>query len=330
VKAEDLRNLALLIAGIILGLISPIILSLIISRLDIYLQLIVLFSLALASVFLILVGLGFPQRKHHEYVLKNRWRKTLKLGILNDMGWDIDNKDIYSWTDVEPKDWKNAVGRFADSSGVDVKVEFIDVNKKFENYVAILNPYGGVYPETNLKTLNTLDKIINYVREGGLFINVADIPAYWAYNSDLKRRLDIAEAIYSISPSGADLQIISTRPFELVPLAKTLGLRIFGSNEGITQSLSKILGKNAVSVTAKRAVIVESNVESCLDMVQGEYYDGKQHNVSSLFFVKYGDGDFLLSLIWINDENHDQKKKKAIRDSISKLILDKLASKISA
>jgi hypothetical protein len=35
-----------------------------------------------------------------------------------------------------------------------------------------------------------LDEIFNYVKEGGIFLNISDIPGYWAYNKLLERRLD--------------------------------------------------------------------------------------------------------------------------------------------
>ena len=83
---------------------------------------------------------------------------------------------------------------------------------------------------------------LNYVREGGVFANVADIPSYWAYNPDLHRKLDTTTAIYGTLQTPTGTQIFSTRPFELTPLAKKLGLRVAGISQGFPQNLSQILG----------------------------------------------------------------------------------------
>ncbi len=47
---------------------------------------------------------------------------------------------------------------------------------------AIVNPYGGVYPEIDVRNLRNFHEIVNYVVEGGVFVNIADIPLWWAYD----------------------------------------------------------------------------------------------------------------------------------------------------
>ncbi|MDI6691518.1 MAG: hypothetical protein QME50_06630 [Candidatus Bathyarchaeota archaeon] len=81
-------------------------------------------------------------------------------------------------------------------------------------------------------------------------------------------------------------------------------------------------------IKSERLVIVESNVTSCIPTSKQLYMDGNTYDFSALFFVKFGEGDFLFSLIWINTKYHDQKAKEAIRDAICKLTMDKLSSKI--
>lgn len=66
-----------------------------------------------------------------------------------------------------------------------------------ELYPMIINPYGGSYLETDLEDLPEFNRIKRYVRKGGIFINIADIPFYYAYSKDLGRMVD------TTPPSGA-------------------------------------------------------------------------------------------------------------------------------
>jgi len=318
-REEDKRSLALVLAGALFGFIASIL------NLPSNVGTFLVTLLLIVVVSLLLYGVGIPQRKYHEFVLRRRWKEPLKIGILNDMGWDINNKEIFAWSDISPNDWKNTIEIFAKKRKASVKVDLIDVHMKFDSYTAILNPYGGVYPELDLKNLSTLEKIVNYVKEGGLFINVADIPSYWAYNPDLHRRIDIVSAIYGVSATSAGLQIIATKPFELTPLMKKLGLRVLGFPKGIELTVT---AKTPPTIKSERFVIVESNVTSCIPTFKQRYMDGNMYDFSALFFVKFGEGDFLFSFIWINTEYHDQHAKEAIRNAICKLTMDKLISKI--
>jgi len=320
---ENKRSLALVLAGALLGFIA-LILNLP-PNLGMWLATLLLIVVA----FLLLYGVGIPQAKYHEFVLRHRWKEPLKIGILNDMKWNVNNKEIFAWSDTPPNDWKNVIEKFAEEQKLSMKVELINVRMKFDSCAAILNPYGGVYPELDLRNLSTLEKIVNYVREGGLFINVADIPSYWAYNPDLHRKLDITSPIYGASVTPVGLQIVATKPFELTPLMKKLGLRVLGFPKGIQQNLQSVVTTKISSIIAsERLAIVESNVMSCIPTSKQLYIDGNTHEMSGLFFVKYGEGDFLFSLIWINTAYHNQQAREAIRHAICKLTIDKLASKI--
>lgn len=337
VSEEDKRSVALALAGALLGSILSV------------------FPvgnvLVLVVLFLLLYGIGIPQKIIRSCILSHRWKKKpLKIGILNDLGWDIENgtvvdstdhKEIITCSDVNPGDWKKTLEKSAKDVELGVKIESIKVSMNFDSYTAILNPYGGTYPELDLKNLSTLAKIAGYVKEGGLFINVADILSYWAHSHDLHRTLDITPSIYDATRGNY-------KPFELTPLMKTLGLRVINTGTGVPpepptpapqeQDLSPVLGpKVTASIWSERLAIVESNVESCIPTSKRA---GNPYDFSALFFVKYGEGEFLFSLIWIVHPNvnkpnvnklyhNSQQAKDAIRDAISKLAIDKLASKVT-
>jgi len=253
--------------------------------------------------------------RYHKHILKKRWKKPT-IGILSDMGWDIKNEEIYTWTDFSPEDWQRAF-----ESSPSTNVELTNVEKSFDRFGAILNPYGGVYPEIDLKNLSTLKKILNFVREGGVFINVADVPSYWAYDQNLRRKLDITSPIYVIK----DNQIASIRPFELTPLIKELGLRVL--NITLQQDLNQF-SKSKVDIVSRRIAVVESNLETSIPTKTTPPNLGNLET-SALFTVKYGEGDFIFSLFFINDETHSQKAKDIIKNAISKITLNKLREKAS-
>ena len=171
-------------------------------------------------------------------------------------------------------------------------------------------------------------KIINFVSEGGLFVNVADIPFYFAYDSRLERIIDTTQALLLGSEIDGHLRIVATRPYFLTPLASKLSLQIVGRDDGLQASINDIIGvrgmigTGAGIIVTRRVITIESNVESCVQAVR--VVEGDNRFVSPLVFVKYGSGDFLLSLPWINDEAHDLSNKRAIKTAVCLLTLKRL------
>lgn len=326
-KEGILKSLALLLAGALISVLT----SLYIALLRIYWLLLVLIL-----IFLLLYGFGIISPLHWI----NKLRRELlspKVGILNDMGWDTKNEQIHTWTDISPENWKNELKKIAKGKDIRIKVEFINVNKSFDSYVAIINPYGGVYPEYDLKNFETMNKILNYVSKEGLFVNVADIPCYYAYNPLLKRRLDITPPIYGIdrTPDGKIL-IIPVRPFELTPLMEKLGLRVLNvekqqvKNDERPEIISEPyrwdvefedkfneIMEKVDEIKVHRVVVVERNAEPIIKSKRFE-----QTDVTPVFFVIYGDGKFLISLVFENYQQNS-KMKEVLAEIIIKLIRDK-------
>lgn len=110
------------------------------------------------------------------------------------------------------------------------------VYKCFDPFIAVINPYGGVYPKYELKTFTTMDKLLSYMNEGGLFVNVADIPGYFACTPSIKpwRKIDTAlrEAPYAYRvlpnlPNGLIIPIKRFPLFELTPFTRELGVDVY-------------------------------------------------------------------------------------------------------
>jgi hypothetical protein len=278
-----------------------------------------------------LYGIGVLQDYLHNRTLSNRWKKPLLVGILNDIPWDLANDQTYSWTDVNPKDWETQLKFYAKERGLSVVLQSVRASSQLDSYTVILNPYGGVYPEENLVDLTSFQNLVEFVRKGGLLVNVADIPTYWAHISVLKKRLEAAETVYATSQQGTKIQILPTKPFELTPLAKKLGLHMIPfDDKPVKISLDKIVGRAVEPIFATRLVIVESNVESRVppQPFPYSYPDGKSHDMTPIFSVKYAKGEFLISLPCINDSHHNQVQKDVLRDAICIWTLERLEEQV--
>jgi len=329
---NTLRSLALLVAG---ALISVVI--------SLYASLLMEYSLLVLTIFLILIVLfllyGFgvlsPIRLIDEF---RRKYLTPKVGILNDMGWNPENKEIYTGTDVSLEDWKNELEKVAKDNGIKIKVKFINANDRFDPFIAVINPYGGVYPEFDLKNFKTMNKMLSYMNEGGLFVNVADIPGYFACNPSIKpwRKIDTAlrEApyAYKVLPNGLIIPIKRFPLFELTPFTRELGVDVYKIedspifNWGVLEFEKEFenISSGNIEVKVHRAAVCKDYLTPIIKPKEVELGPQFRINATPLFFVKYGDNDgkILISLIF---ENYSQnsKMKEVIAKTIIKLIREK-------
>ena len=174
----------------------------------------------------------------------------------------------------------------------------------------------------------TLNKIFDYVNKGGLFVNVADIPGYWAYNLLLKRRLDATPPIYGIdrAPNGQIL-IIPIRPFELTPFMEKLGLRVLNiENSPLTnwkvefEDRFKRMAGDVGEIKVDRATVAERNVKPIIK----PKVDG-QTAITPLFVGGYGDGEFLISQIFLDNESRPQNNK--MKEILTKILIELIREK---
>lgn len=275
-------------------------------------------------IILLLVAVGAIQRRYRNLRLRLRWQFKVSIGILSDSGWDLNNPNIFSWTDISPDDWKARLEFYAKEANLNVKVKTITSKSRLDTYAAILNPYGAVYPEQDLKNLETYNLLISFVRDGGVVVNVADIPFYYAYNKNLKRRQDTTEPSTAPILQGNQVSFATARLFDMSIFCKDLGIRILNVESAhLTTDLFPILGRH-VSVNYERATISESNIVSCVEPMQVSFSDGTKGHLTPFFYAGYGDGDFLVSLIFINTPANPNTNREAVRDAICKSTINKL------
>jgi hypothetical protein len=254
------------------------------------------------------------RRNLAKHLVLGKW----KVGILNDLEWESTGKDIAVATTVSPQEWKTLISGQAVIEGVKLRIKMPALKRRrsLDSFHVILNPYGEVYPEYDVMKYETLDKIFDYVRKGGVFVNVAGIAGYYLYNPALRRRLDAANPVYQSSGSSS---ITPVRPFWEVPFSKRLGLQIFNvDNWGRIDCVSpgdEVMGK-ALSqmgkITIRRVALIEGNVTPIATGSQ-------QPDTTPIFSIPYGEGTFLMSLVFLNEENR-------FKEIVTKCVISMLRS----
>lgn len=307
-----LRNLSLVLGATILSVFGPNILRLFPDG-----SLCNLF-LFLLAIFLLLYGFGTIEKIVSE--TRIRFRNSCficpKVAILKGVSQSFKSEIPLVWSDISPDEWKDEIEKIARELGKNIKVKLIFSVGSFDSYNAILNPYGGNYPESSFDNFPVYNKTLNYIRTGGLFVNVADIPTYWAYNPRLKRMLDRTPAVYSVAGEEA-------RFFNRVPLMQDLALRVLNIEQLPPQILPfqmlekySTLGNDMTNLMVSRAAFIEGNVESVVQPIRVGNQD-----MTPLFFCNYGDGRCLISLSFLNDAFSQNRPLKTV---IAKLVVDQL------
>lgn len=226
---------------------------------------------------LILIGLGLFEwlRNFFIYCALFINTKTKKAGLFAPYEIDSDNS---SWVEASLRQMSNKLEKSK------VKFTTITKDKKFSKYPIIINPYGGVYPENNLSSLQSLNNIFFYVRRGGIYVNIADIPFYYAYDENLKRRVDTTPL------AGDFLQI---RSFLQTTLTKKLHCFVFGltSGDDFKSGITRI-----IELTDNSRNLF--NKEITINGAGGKY--------SPFLAIPYGRGYFVFSTTIIKKSNIDR------------------------
>jgi hypothetical protein len=305
------RNAALVLGAIMLGAVSPNLLYLSSNNL---IRDAILFGV---GVCLLLYGFGTVEKVLRATAIGLRKSRRLppKIAIL--CGGPCGSSDGIRkvWTDITPEEWESEVQAAAKTVGKKIRTKLIRAGENLDSYSAVVNPFGGNYPETSFDGFPVYAKILEYVRGGGLFVNVADVPTYYAYNPRLKRELDRTPAVYCASGEGP-------RFFTRTPLMQELGLRVANVEVSSGQptwpvQIDPQYGDCTASITnirPSRAVLVEGNVDPVILPVD---------NMTPLFFCNYGDGRCLISLSFLDGVYGHNRPLSTI---IARLIVNQLVN----
>lgn len=310
-----IRQVALAIGSVVLGTVSPNILysSPNISSRDVIL-------VVVGGGFL-LYGFGVVEevlRRTRIGLRDSRWFPPT-IGILcgGSSGSSDDIRKV--WSDIAPEEWDSEVQAAAKSVGKKIRTKLIRAGGNLDSYSAVVNPFGGNYPETSFDGFPVYTRLVEYVRRGGLFVNVADVPTYYAYNPRLKRMLDRTPAVYCASGE-------EPRFFKRTPLMQELGLTVVSVDLEAVPPTWPVqidpqysdLASGGTNLLASRAVLVEGNVEPVILPVSV----GKVE-MTPLFFCDYGDGRCLISLSFLNGPFSQNRFLSTI---IARLLVNQLVS----
>ena len=318
------RSSALLLAGAVIGILGSVLVGQFgFSRL-------LVFLLLAASFGLVVFGTRTDLAILHQYRLgARRRRKRPKIGILNDMEWGSEFGRVSTWTDISPSEWQYEIDQRASGKGVKLPVELMGTSSDFDPYAVIVNPYGGTYPERDLISFQTLNKIFQYVQDGGVFVNVADIPGYWAYHPMLGKRTETAPPIFDFETEGNERRLRVVRPFSVVPWMKRLGLNVLAVETVFREPadflfdvrFQPVTGSRISGVCLQRAAMVDENMEA-VHKVTVLDEAGQHRELASMFWVTYSEGSFLISLVSLSGQ--PKTVKDELRKALASLILSKL------
>jgi len=120
---------------------------------------------------------------------KIKMKRVLSLSMVGILNQEKVKLQFSSYT---PNDWLSML------EGIGVKAKLISINEIDSNFSAIINPYGETYPEEDLIELTTYHKFIEYIKKGGIFVNVGGIPFYYGFDFKHNRNPTLSEEAKTI------------------------------------------------------------------------------------------------------------------------------------
>jgi hypothetical protein len=304
---------------------------------------------------LILYGTGFLQKNVVRPILRSLRNKRPIIAVISDLPWN-DNIHPWAWADMCPQEWCSRITCEAKKDNAKVPVKQIKIKSTLtrfflDRYSIILNPYGSAYPEVNIRELPVLKATLDYVLNRGLFVNVADIPFYWAYDPQRQILYDLVKHSYQYVPfeyeghNGSltlkSLSIQSIGPFTETPFVDEVRASVINT-ETPTQNgepnpdyrLLKVkdgsLGIGGLdSVAINRAVILgrKSEYKNSKSLETGriqsivEELDKNGQLLSPICYVNFGEGKFLVSLLFLEYEKQKDAVKEWVVNLLCRLIL---------
>lgn len=230
---------------------------------------------------------------------RSRKGKNLKFGIFHDIPW-CDNELLHTWTNISPSEWKTSLDNLFKNRKIKCTTDLINTGEILHKYDVVVNPYGGVYKETDVKNLKELDKIFQFVEQGGIYINVSDIPGYYHYFGSINRAPQSKNygGLEEIKHKG----ILINRAFVVTPFLERLGMRAYFIADTLSEDRYASRYKNLESKSSNDFVLQrifrqETNVEGVL-LLQ----DYPDH--TPWCTVTYGKGCFIFSMVSLSHEEN--------------------------
>ena len=209
---EALKKFLIMISGSIVGVVLKLVID---DKLNYKLLILFIVLFSICSLY----GFDILEFLKTKYEISFRRITTFwlrRIAILNDIEWNSENEGISSWSNISSRRWCEVVR--AKTYGIPIQKKYINISNDKNAYYAIINPYGGLYPEVDSVEKISLKSIFDYVANGGIFVNVADVPGFWTYDPFLNTKT-----------KTAPYQIINNSPhiiYSSCPFVEKLGLQI--------------------------------------------------------------------------------------------------------
>jgi hypothetical protein len=164
----------------------------------------------------------------------------------------------------------------------------------FKRYPIIINPYGGVYPERDISTLQSLEDIIFFVKNGGIYLNIADIPFFYAYDKNLNRRLDTTPLAGDFLPLPTFVQTLLTKRLHIFILGRDSGE---ADNRGV---------KRVIQISNPENNLFSEDV--LINDLPGVY--------SPVVKIPFGKGYFIFSTLYLDRNNFEECLTRIIEPAV--------------
>ena len=176
--------------------------------------------------------------------------------------------------------------------------------------------------EYNLETDVTFKKILKYMKAGGVFINVADVPGFWVYPLKERKQRRPVGNIGSANTKAKFPSALST------PLLTKLGVPMYGGKgykwkvefekpfctnlgDQLTVQVDRVAQTTWETGTGSEPIVAP--IVKPKNVIKGEF---KGHEAVPIFTVDYGKGEFFVSTIPLCSPNDRETLCKIIADLI--------------
>jgi len=305
-----------------------------------------------AGVLAVLYAAGLIEEVLTRPVLLQYGKIFPTIAVVSDLDWKEKGTYVWSWEKMSPDEWKFKIASSANKSRANLKVKPIKITRRrtrwfLDRYVIIVNPYGAVYPELDIKELTIWSRIRDYVFHGGMFASVADIPFFYAYDPRRKIRYDTGKKVHEYVPSTVIPEVKDNKltliriqegfrsyiPFSETPFALEVKVGIFNTEKAPDMANRLLSLKSDFRlgelrpVTINRALgtstVDEYGVRHEIDHVRSIVEEVRLNldMVSPICFIYFGRGKFLVSLLFLGENVQSEVACEDITNLLCNLFL---------
>lgn len=118
---------------------------------------------------------------------EKKFAPPIRLGILNGYvdGSDKSEKPCTEFALNEFKDiniWRKYFSAFSFDGKSRYDIEEIPINRVNNQFAVVINPFGEVYPEKDVRSKLVFNILKDYVADGGILVNTAGFPFFYAWD----------------------------------------------------------------------------------------------------------------------------------------------------